>query len=195
MCIYISLLETFYFPIVNWNSEQFHERMDLGLSLDWLTQEFCARMPLLVWTEWVRQQGLCPGWGPWERLCVGHSSYPRKVINGQVGSLNGNSQVGSSKRVQNKLEMWIAIVESDHRVPGLSFTVGLGQPWLLHINHCRAKGGSGPKAAFDHKPLFFSAKDVTKTMCRLIGFLIGFQKRSVIDWVIIASAKVVFVKV
>lgn len=54
----------------------------------------------------------------------------------------------------------------------------------------------GSKLHFYYKPLFFLTKDTTKLMCRLIGLVIGFQKRtSVCDLVIIASIKVIYVKI
>lgn len=81
-----------------------------------------------------------------------------------------------------------------HQLQG-SRTVDSGQPCLPHISNLRAKGGFEPDATFYHKLLSFSTKDIAEPMCRLIDLVIGFQKGSVCDSVIIASAKVLFVKV
>lgn len=55
------------------------------------------------------------------------------------------------------------------------------------------KGGSGSRAAVDHKPLFFSTKDMLEPTWRFVGLLTPFQKSNVGDLVIIASAMIVFI--
>ena len=55
------------------------------------------------------------------------------------------------------------------------------------------KGGSGSRAAVDHKPLFFSTKDMLEPTWRFAGLLTPLQKSGVGDVVIIASATIVFI--
>lgn len=51
---------------------------------------------------------------------------------------------------------------------------------------------------FYHKSLFFSTKDVTQSMCRLIGLATGFSNRSLVsvcDLAIIDNAEVICAEV
>ena len=76
-----------------------------------------------------------------------------------------------------------------HRATDLRFTVDMGQPGLWPVTQFRVKGGSGSRAAFDHKALLFSTKGMRKPTCTFVGLLTPFQKSGVGDLVIIASAK------
>lgn len=165
----------------------------------------CIWCICLFWQSTTCHRALCTRQGPWERgLCGVLVVTAERLWKNRWSccatlkwELSGRRwRLQKELKTNWKCELQLHALPQPQSPRTLSFTGYLRDPLLCLQHISNSREAMGPKLHFYHKPLYFSTKAITKPMCRLIGVVVGFQKRrSVCDLVIIASAKVIFVKV